>query len=153
LVPTGRQESLFTHHDYVVRKTKAPNYLKLEKIWKGMIACILKRGLVAWHKLPKGLFQGWTATLDSLINVRISLSCVRKPKRAGYLFKNKAATTAGLIDDAVQAVENTARFTKEHAQEAANEHFQHNKICMEWPRSRLGYSHNYVFFLKIHILE
>jgi hypothetical protein len=28
-------------------------------------------------------------------------SCVRKAKRAGYLFNNEAATTAGLIDDAV----------------------------------------------------
>jgi hypothetical protein len=85
------------------------------------------KGAVAIHELTKGLFQGWTATLDSLMNVRISLFCVRKAKRAGYLFKNEAATTAGLIDEAVQAVEVTTESTMEHAQKAANEHFKTTK--------------------------
>jgi hypothetical protein len=92
-----------------------------------MTACLSKRGLVAQSRLDKGLFQGWTTTLDSLMNVRISLYCVRKAKRAGYLFKNEAATTAGLIDDAVQAVEMTPGSTLEHAQKAADEHFNITK--------------------------
>jgi hypothetical protein len=50
--------------------------------------------------------------------------CVRKAKRAGYLFKNEAATTAGLTDDAVQAVEITSGSTMGHAQKAANENFK-----------------------------
>jgi hypothetical protein len=58
------------------------------------------------------------------MNVRISLFCVRKAKRAGYLFKTDAATTAGLIDDGVQAVEITTGSTVERAQKAANEHFE-----------------------------
>jgi hypothetical protein len=125
--PQGDRVSWSKHHDYVVRTTKAPKSLKLENLWKNIHACISKRGLVAKHKLNKGLFQGWTATLDSLMNVRISLFCVRKAKRAGYLFKNEAATTAGLIDDAVQAVEMSKDATIEHAQEAANDHFKTTK--------------------------
>jgi hypothetical protein len=54
------------------------------------------------------------------MNVRISVFCVRKAKRAGYLFKNEAATTAGLIDDAVQAVEMSTGFSIEHAQKVAH---------------------------------
>jgi hypothetical protein len=53
------------------------------------------------------------------MNVRISLFCVRRAKRLGYLFKNEAATTAGLIDDAVQAVEIATGSSTEHAQNAA----------------------------------
>ncbi|PNF41068.1 hypothetical protein B7P43_G06243 [Cryptotermes secundus] len=111
------------HHDYTVHTTKAPKWLKLEVIWKRMKAGMSKRGLVVRHSLDKGLFEGWTATLDSLMNVRISLFCVRKAKRAVYLFKGEAATTAGLIDDAVQAVEITVGSTLEHAQNAADCHF------------------------------
>jgi hypothetical protein len=122
--PHGDRCMWAQHHDYVVGTTKAPDCLKLEKIWDRMVACLSKRGLVAKHRLTKGLFQGWTATLDSLMNVRISLFCVRRAKRAGYLFKNEAATTAGLIDDAVQAVEMAEGSTIEHAQKAADEHFE-----------------------------
>jgi hypothetical protein len=50
-------------------------------------------------------------------------SCVCKAKRAVYLFKGEAATTAGLIDDAVQAVEMTVGSTLERAQNAADCHF------------------------------
>jgi hypothetical protein len=124
--PQGDRIAWSKHHDYVVR-TKAPKYLRLETIWRSMFACILKWGLVAKHELTKGLFQGWTANLDSLMNVRISLFCVRKAKRAGYLFKNEAATTAGLMDDAVQAVEITTGSTMEHAQKAVDEHFRNTK--------------------------
>lgn len=80
--------------------------------------------------LPRGLFQGWTATLDSLMNVRISSFCVRKAKRAGYLFKSEAATTAGLIDDAVQAIEIAKGTTLEHSQDAADAHY--NTTCETW---------------------
>jgi hypothetical protein len=125
--PQGDRKAWSEHHDYVVQTTKAPKYLRLERIWLNMHACLSKRGLVAVKDLPKGLFQGWTATLDSLMNVRISLFCVRKAKRAGYLFKNEAATTAGLIDDAVQAVEMASGSSKEHAQKAANAHFETTK--------------------------
>jgi hypothetical protein len=115
--PQGDRESWAEHHDYVlvVHTTKAPKFLRLELIWRNMTACLSKRGLVATQPLPMGLFQGWTATLDSLMNVRISLFCVRKAKRAGYLVKKEAATTAGLIEDAVQAVEISSGSTKEHA--------------------------------------
>jgi hypothetical protein len=125
--PQGDRDSWAEHHDYVVRTTKAPSSLSMKKLWRGIHACVSKRGLVAKHKLEKGLFQGWTATLDSLMNVRISLFCVRKAKRAGYLFKNEAATTAGLIDDAVQAVELSKNATLEHAQQAADDHYETTK--------------------------
>jgi hypothetical protein len=65
--PQGDRAAWSKHHDYVVHTTKAPKYLKLETIWRNMYACMSKRGLVARHELTKGLFQGRTATLDSLI--------------------------------------------------------------------------------------
>lgn len=128
--PRGDRNAWGDHHDYVVRTTKAPRYLTLAKLWKSMHACLSKRGIVGRTLLPKGLFQGWTATLDSLMNVRISLFCVRKAKRAGYLFKSEAATTAGLIDDAVQAIEMAKNTPKEHAQDAANAHYE--TTCETW---------------------
>lgn len=53
----------------------------------------------------------------------LQLYCVRKAKRAGLLLKTKAASTAGLIDDAVQAVELDPDATVEHQQRAADHHF------------------------------
>jgi hypothetical protein len=67
--------------------------------------CMSTYGLISVVNLDKGLFQGWTGTFDLLINVKLSLFCMKKAKCAGYLFTNKAATTAGPIDNAVQAVE------------------------------------------------
>jgi hypothetical protein len=48
---------------------------------------------------------------------------MRKAKCAGYLFQNKAATTAGLMDNAIQAVQMDLRTGKQHAQEAEDPYY------------------------------
>lgn len=126
--PQGDREAWSVHHDYVVATTKAPSNLCLRHIWRGIRMGIDKRGYSGCRPLPKGLFQGWTGTLDSLLNVRLSLYCVRVAKRQGFLLKNEGATTAGLIDDAVQAVELGKDI--EHAQQATDAHFR--ITCDTW---------------------
>jgi hypothetical protein len=88
-----------------------------------MKTCMSTCGLVSVVNLDKGLFQGCTGTFDLLMNVKLSLFCMKKAKCAGYLFQNKAATTAGLMDNTVQAVEMDLRTGKQHAQEAADSHY------------------------------
>lgn len=75
-----------------------------------------------------GLFQRWTATLDSVFNVRISHYCVRRDKSPGVLVSNEATTTAGLIDDAVQAAEIDKPQGKDHAQKAADIHLRLDNV-------------------------
>ncbi|CAH0385447.1 unnamed protein product [Bemisia tabaci] len=43
--------------------------------------------------------------MDTLLNVKTSLCCVRRAKREGHMLANEGAHTAGLIDDAVQGAE------------------------------------------------
>ena len=74
-------------------------------IWQSIEMAADKQVFVGHCALPKVLFQGWTGTLDSLMNVRLSLYCVCRAKWEGHLMKNERATTAGLMDDAVQVVE------------------------------------------------
>nr|AXA52552.1 putative RdRp-complex [Linepithema humile qinvirus-like virus 1] len=121
--PLGDRDSWAQHHDYLISMTKAPSNLKLKDIWKGMGAYVAKSGLMASTSLTKGLFQGWTGTCDSMFNVHISLYCVSKAKSAGWLLSSEAANTAGLMDDAVQAVELDPSSSIEHQQRAADSHF------------------------------
>jgi len=122
--PLGDRDAWSMYHDYLIRMTKAPGNLRLKSIWKGIGAYIAKRGFIAHSNLPKGLFQGWTGTCNSIFNVHISLYCVRKAKRAGLLLSSEAASTAGLTDDAVQAVELDPESTLEHQQRTADSHFR-----------------------------
>lgn len=121
--PLGDREAWSRHHDYLIGMTKAPQNLKLQDIWRNIEAYLAKRGFLASVALKKRLFQGWTGTCDSIFNVHISLYCVRKAKRAGLLLKSEGASTAGLIDDAVQAVELDPESSAEHQQAAADSHF------------------------------
>ncbi|APG78075.1 RNA-dependent RNA polymerase [Wuhan insect virus 15] len=120
--PSGDREAWGEHHDYVARITSIPRGLCLKNIWHDVLAVLNKRGYVNAIPVEKGLFQGWTGTLDTLLNVRLSLYCVREAKRMGYLKGEEGAITAGLIDDAVQAVELVG--TPEEQQRAADEHFK-----------------------------
>lgn len=81
----GDREAWAMHHDYVYRTTTARGDISLEKIWGGIKAVLAKRGAYIHCDLPTGLFQGWTGTMDWLMNVRLSLYCVRLEKRAGRL--------------------------------------------------------------------
>lgn len=80
--------------------------------------------------LPKALFQGWTGTMDSILNVHLSLYCVRVAKREGYLRDDEGAITAGLIDDAVQSIELSSKKSLEEQQISAQKHFQ--TTCKIW---------------------
>lgn len=73
---------------------------------------------------------------------------MKKAKCAGYIFQNKAATTAGLMDNAVQAVEMDLRRGKQHAQEAADPHYS---MIVESNRRRTGWNENHLFLILIHI--
>lgn len=70
------------HHDYVLRTTTAPKDITMEKILGPIKGAISKRGTVALYPLQTGLFQGWTGTMDSLLNVRFTLYCVRLAKQS-----------------------------------------------------------------------
>lgn len=122
--PLADRTAWAIHHDYVVETTKAPESFKLRHIWKSIHAVLAKRGFLATHKMDKGLFQGWTGCIDTLLNVRLSLFCVRRARRLGLLLRSEGANTAGLIDDAVQAVEFDKNAGVEHAQHAADSHFR-----------------------------
>lgn len=62
--------------------------------------------------------------MDTLLNVRLSLHCVRMARKEGFLLKSEGAHTAGLIDDAVQAVVLDESKRTEHCQAAADHHYK-----------------------------
>lgn len=69
--------------------------------------------------------------MDSLMNVRLSLYCVRLEKRAGRLRAEEGADTAGMIDDAVQAISlhGGSSVDMAYAQRAATSHFETTDEC------------------------
>jgi hypothetical protein len=119
--PQADREKWCEHHDYLIGMTKAPRKFKLQKIWRGIHAVLSKRGYLNTIKLERGLFQGWTGCADSILNVHLSLFSTNESKRKGALLSSEAANTAGLIDDAVQAVE--LQGDLDHMQAAADTHF------------------------------
>lgn len=121
--PLGDRDAWSQHHDYLIKMTKAPENLRLKSIWENISAYVAKRGFIASTRLNKGLFQEWTSTCDNIFNIHILLYCVQKAKRADLFLTSEAANTAGLIDDAIQAVELVPKSTVEHQQNAANSHF------------------------------
>lgn len=76
----------------------------MNSMWTKITTVLSKRGYHKKVAVPRALFQGWTGTLDTLLNARLSLYCVREGRSNGTLTKEEAAIIAGLIDDAVQAV-------------------------------------------------
>ena len=92
------------HHDYVFQTIKnAPN-VRLENLWKNTRATINKRGYVNCFNATATMFQGFTGTMDSLLNDRITLFAVREARKLGLLGKGGYVRTAALIDDAIQAI-------------------------------------------------
>ena len=126
--PSGDRSAWSAHHDYLVKTTKAPRSFCLNSIWEGVQAILNKRGFIKSCPLPSGLFQGWTGTADTVLNVHMSLYCMRMAKLKGILVKDDVAITAGLIDDAVQAIE--LHGTIEQQQQAADVHF--DTTCKIW---------------------
>nr|QMP82146.1 RNA-dependent RNA polymerase [Collembolan qin-related virus OKIAV112] len=122
--PSAPREAWAQHHDYKVSLTSLGDGFELVKLLDGIHAGMAKRGFLAHDELKGGLFQGWTGTADSLFNVSISTYCVRKGKEAKYLPEQTRATTAGLIDDAVQSFSLPDGTTKAFAQNAANKHYE-----------------------------
>lgn len=119
--PQGDREAWALHHDYIARMSKIPRGLCMRNIWRTPIAVLNKRGYINSVSLPSGLFQGWTGTMDTLLNVHLSLYSVRESKRNKILSDREGAITAGLIDDAVQAIELCGNL--EERQNAADGHF------------------------------
>lgn len=128
--PSADREAWTEHHDYVLHTTQCPEDIGLNKVWKGMQATIAKRGYLATCKLPRGLFQGWTGTMDTLLNVRLSLYCLKVAKEQGFMGDGESSITAGLIDDAVQAIVMAKDRTPEEKQIMADRHFQ--TTCDTW---------------------
>ncbi|APG78069.1 RNA-dependent RNA polymerase [Hubei qinvirus-like virus 1] len=128
--PQGDRKAWAEHHDYVVHTSDCPEGFNLLKIWSGISSVLSRRGFLAVEKLQTGLFQGWTGTCDTTLNIHASLFCVRAGKRAGYLDEEDVATTAGLIDDAMQGLEFKEGTTVERAQNAADRHFE--TTCRMW---------------------
>lgn len=114
------------HHDYVVQTTKAPECLNMNSMWTKITAVLSKRGYHKKVAVPRALFQGWTRTLDTLLNARLSLYCVREGRSNGTLTKEEAAIIAGLIDDAVQAVIMNEKRGKETLQNTSSRPKNHS---------------------------
>lgn len=92
------------HHDYVLQTTTAPKNVSLKNIWRNGQSHMNKRGDVRSFPANKTLFQGWTGCMDSLLNDRLSLYCVRIATEEEAVKETEGARTAALIDDAVQVV-------------------------------------------------
>ncbi|CAH0392074.1 unnamed protein product [Bemisia tabaci] len=118
--PEADREAWARHHDYVVHTCKAPDFLKMRRVWKGICAVVCKRGFIAIHPLLKGLFQGWTGLLDTLLNVRAVLYSIRIAREKENLANNEAAYVASLIDDTVLATQYDSSLGIDHAQDAAS---------------------------------
>ena len=111
------------HHDYVFQTIKnAPN-VKLENLWKNTRATINKRGYVNSFSATATMFQGFTGTMDSLLNDRITLFTVREARKLGLLGKGGYVRTAALIDDAIQAIFMAKETTLKDAQRLADQQF------------------------------
>lgn len=119
--PSGDREAWGRHHDYVASIASKPEGLCMSNIWKGIRASLNKRGFINEVELRGGLFQGWTGTIDTMLNLHLSLYSVRVAKRRGILKGEEGAITASLIDDAVQAIELVGDLPEQQA--AASGHF------------------------------
>ena len=69
------------------------------------------------------MFQGFTGTMDSLLNDRITLFAVREARTLGLLGKGGYVRTAALIDDAIQAIFMSKDTNFEDAQSLADRQF------------------------------
>jgi len=120
---TGPRRLWAQHHDYVLRTTTAPKGIKLENIWDNMVAYMNKRGDVRHFPATETLFQGFTGTMDSLLNDRLSLYCVRVAKEKHLLREHEGARTAAMIDDAVQALVFDSDTTDDRLQTIVDQHY------------------------------
>ena len=118
---TGPRDLWACHHDYVLQTTTAPKDTHLSH--NGTTAYLNKRGDFKSFVADKTLFQGFTGCMDSLLNDRLSLYCVRVTKETGTLLEHEGARTAALIDDAVQAVVFDTGANPDGVQHAADEHY------------------------------
>lgn len=130
--PSASRKAWLEHHQYRINMTNIGQILDINKIIDGIDAGLHKRGFLRLKPLTDGLFQGWTGTLDTLLNILTCLYAVRVGKNRGYLPPEAKADTAGLIDDAVQGVEFPSWMTHEQAQLAANQHLNTTQTVWSW---------------------
>lgn len=102
--PKAPRELWAQFNDLIMEMTAAPKELRIRKVWEGISNLLAKRGYLRASSTSKGMYQGWTGTGDSVMHNALLGYIVNQAKRKGILNPKVTASTATLIDDAVQII-------------------------------------------------
>ncbi len=102
--PNAMRETMFEHHHYVLRTCAIGQAYDITELWSRIKLLISKRGVFHEALGNKGMFQGFTGTMDTVFHVHMLYFCVYEAKRKHILSKSEAARAAALIDDAIISV-------------------------------------------------
>ena len=143
-----------------VRKTSMTKRGLVKKVRKCYVrkTSMTKRGLVkkVGVELEETLFQGFTPYLDTLLNVRMSLPCVRVQKVERRLVATEGAITLAMIDDAVHEVSLNDDISEERLNDLTESHYSTTfstcaKIGAELDTVKTIYStHAFVYLNKYY---
>uniref|UniRef100_A0A5S6Q3P8 Uncharacterized protein n=1 Tax=Trichuris muris TaxID=70415 RepID=A0A5S6Q3P8_TRIMR len=116
---------MLAYNQYVLRTCAVGQRYDITELWSSIKLLISKRG--TFHEAPgdKGMFQGFTGTMDTVFHVHMLYFCIYEAKRKHVLSRSEAARAAALIDDAIISVPLDMSRTKAEAQRTENVFLDH----------------------------
>ena len=97
----GDRNAWHEHHDYVLHTAKVPEGVSFKHLWADIKGVCSKMGIHENWDSNLGMYQGFTATGDTLLNQHLCLYSIRVAKERGVFTEDEACFAAGLIDDFV----------------------------------------------------
>ena len=141
------------HHDYLYQTTTGRKDISLVNIWRGIHAVIAKRGHVKNKVVNTGLFQGWTPTMDTLMNVRLSLYCVRLAKRQGSYKRGRPCWNRWLDWQCCASPHTPQGHQQGLCSISRGRTLRNHNGVLEESRTCIGWSQDHLQYMQIRILE
>jgi hypothetical protein len=98
--PKMNRDFMLSHHDLMLKMTKAPAGYTFKKLWKNLCVGINKRGIRYCFISETGDFQGWAGTANSLLHANLIEYSIKRLKTKGIISRFTLVLPAANIDDA-----------------------------------------------------